>query len=625
MKIYNNKLKLVDKGILIDFIRSNDIIEADTETTGLDPHTKEILTIQFGNEKQQFCLIWDEEACKLSKNILEKSGKTFIFQNAKFDLKFLYKYNIYPPKVFDTFLAECVLTCGYGFKGKSLKAIAEKYIKVDISKDVRTDFVKKLNTRGFNVHSLVEDMEFIKYALDDVKYLTRIMNKQLIQIKRHNLQKALDLDNEFVKCLAYTEYCGFKLSRKKWTARYHDDITKQMDLLNKLDAYIIENGLNPFIEQQMDMFDSTLQCNVNWSSPKQVCEVFKAVGIDIKDDEGKESVGALIQQRNKDNELVKLFTDYQKTTKLVKSYGLDFFKFLNDKTERIHPNFTQILNTGRMSCSSPNLQQIPSNQVFRNCFVPTEGKTFVVADYTGQESIVFANKCRDRNLLNFYDNKLGDMHSYVAKLCFPADLKDLELKEIKKERPDLRQKAKGAGFAIQYGGNGYTISNNLNISRAEGDKVYENYCNAFPDMFDYFDKVSEEVIDQGYVTFNNVTNRKSFLSKYDEYLGTKNEYHKRKLEGSFTRMSYNYPVQGTSADITKIACIYLFQYIMKNNLIGKVLIVNIIHDEVVIECSEDMAQQMANVLQDCMEKSGKLFCKRIELKAEPNITKQWNH
>ena len=219
--------------------------------------------------------------------------------------------------------------------------------------------------------------------------------------------------------------------------------------------------------------------------------------------------------------------------------------------------------------------------------------------------------------------------------------------------PELRQKAKAAGFAIQYGGNGYTIANNLGISQKDGDKIYETYCDAFNEMFDYFDKVSEQAIDLGYITFNEVTNRKSFIPYYEDYLEQKEKmtpafwekykvekhnksvrYYEKlkpqvseffKMKSKITRLSYNYPVQGTSADITKIAAVYFFNYLIEANLTMDVKICNIVHDEIVVECSEDMAEIISEKLKYCMEKSGKVFCKRVPLKAQPQITKVWDH
>src|SRR5690606_7438258 len=150
----------------------------DTETTGLDPHINDILCIQFGNQKDQFLIEWTEELVPIIKKYLSDSSKLFIFQNAKFDLQFLYKYNILIENVYDTFLAEMVLTCGLMVR-RDLKTIIQKYLGIDISKEIRS-----------NIASLGLTEEVISYGLDDVKYLSRVKEKQLELIEEYNLEKA---------------------------------------------------------------------------------------------------------------------------------------------------------------------------------------------------------------------------------------------------------------------------------------------------------------------------------------------------------------------------------------------------------------------------------------------------
>lgn len=278
----------------------------------------------------------------------------------------------------------------------------------------------------------------------------------------------------------------------------------------------------------------------------------------------------------------------------------------------------------------------------------------ICADYSGQEAVIFANKCMDKNLLSFYDNDLGDMHSYVASLCFPEELKGINLKEIKKQRPDLRQKAKAAGFAIQFGGVGYTISNNLGISEDEGNEVYKAYTEAFPEMFKYFKKVSDFAKENGFVVFNEITKRKFFFDFMKEYKsldtiinkqGFWTEYREEKAKDSFKfnndlkpkvkkyfkykgiieRTSYNYPVQGSAADCTKYAAYLFWKWLIGENYFKIVKFVNIVHDEILIECPESLSNICSIKLKEYMEIAGDYFCKRIPLKAEPQVADMWVH
>jgi len=323
------------------------------------------------------------------------------------------------------------------------------------------------------------------------------------------------------------------------------------------------------------------------------------------------------------------------------------------------------MNTGRLSSGQkgapkkgmpqlPNMQNIPSDNRTRGCFQAQPGNILIVSDYSGQEQIVLANKSLDKDLLKFYQQGLGDMHSFIASKIFP-ELSGLSLDEIKENHKGKRQIAKGAGFAINYGGTGITISQNLNISMEEGEKVYQAYFKAFPGLANYFKQEKQRALSLGYIQFNEISNRKCFIPFFEEYQKLHKEiyqtegfwdsykleksqdsvifktYFKPKVReyfmkrGDIERMSLNYPIQGSSADITKLAGIYFFRYLREKNLIFKVLLPNVVHDEWIVEAPEELGEEISGVLQECMEKAGELFCKAVKLTAEPCLTKFWKH
>jgi DNA polymerase-1 len=318
------------------------------------------------------------------------------------------------------------------------------------------------------------------------------------------------------------------------------------------------------------------------------------------------------------------------------------------------------MNTGRLSSGGrnkqtgeayPNLQNIPSDKETRSCFVAENGNVIIGCDYTGQEQIVLANKCLDANLLEFYDKGLGDMHSFVASKMY-EELEGLSLDEVKEKHKDKRQAAKSAGFAINYGGQGITIAENLGISLEQGQKIYDAYFTAFPGLKAYFDQAKKFGIDNGYVLISAVTGKKSYVDYYDEFLEAKKavnvkgfwdnykkhrehktaSYSKIKQQvstffgkkGEIERMSLNYSIQGESAEITKLGGIYFWEeYLIPNKLLFTVKLVNAIHDEYLVECPESLSEEAAQFLQKSMEKAGDVFCKRIRLKAEPTIDTYW--
>jgi DNA polymerase-1 len=319
------------------------------------------------------------------------------------------------------------------------------------------------------------------------------------------------------------------------------------------------------------------------------------------------------------------------------------------------------MNTGRLSSGGkdkimkvdlPNMQNIPADEETRSCFIAEPGNMIIGVDYSGQEQVVLANRSMDKNLLEFYDKGLADMHSFVASKMY-SELENLTVDEIKKKHKGKRQAAKVAGFAIGYGGTPKAIADQLNVSIEEAEKVYNGYFEAFPGLQDYFDQVKKFGIENGYVLIAPETGKKSYVDYYDEFVEQEKEFtkefwdrykmYKKKgsssptfldmkekvrnyfiKKGEIERMSLNFPIQGSSAEITKLSGVYFWQdYLIPNNLLFIVKFVNTIHDENVIECPEEIVEQTTKALVDAMEKAGAKFCKRVPLKAESCIATYW--
>lgn len=659
MRVYkrnqsNKKVEKCELNEVLNFLRTYKEIECDTETWGFDPHSVDILCIQFGNREHQYLIEWNDTLIPYIDPFFNDISKTFLFQNAKFDLQFLYKKGIIVnANIYDTLLAEIIITNGSQFGNRGLDKLVEKYANNHMSKEVRDLIVRVGLTEAV-----------IDYGLDDVKYLSIIKQEQEKELKKLGLEKTLKLDNEFVKVLAYTEFCGIGFDSELWLSKCRKEEADWLEKEKELGKLVVANKELSKYHSYGSLFDppDTIVCTINWRSPKQVLELFLKLGIEASiEEEGEEkgSVGKQVLQKNKDNIIVKTYSEYITLNKRITSFGKDYLKYINKSTNRIHTVYQQILNTGRMSSGSkkqgkPNLQQVPNDEDHRDCFIAEKGNKLVCADYTGQEAVLFVNQCLDKNLLAFYDGNLGDMHSYVAKLCFPDELGGMDLKEIKKNRPDLRQKAKGAGFAITYGGVGFTISNNLGLSEEEGNAIYKAYTEAFPEMFDYFKKVSDKAKKLGYVEFNTLTKRKFFfdfikeyrqLEEYVQQKGFWTTYKQEKKEdssifnnvlkpkvkkyfkykGIIERTSYNYPIQGSSADCTKYAAYLFFKWLVDKKWIFTVKFVNIVHDEILIECPENIVEECKDKLKECMEKAGSYFCRRVPLHADPQIADKWVH
>jgi DNA polymerase-1 len=650
---------------LRDFLADGGEIGFDTETTGFDPYVDRILSYQFGNNDIQYVVDASQYPIELLEDELNNPELILLIHNAKFDLKFLYHIGIYPHAVWDTYLGEGVLHKGDNTVRKSLEATVNRYLNYFLNKTIRGRiFREKFSER------------VIKYCAEDVKFLPDVKSTQVARLNMHNLMDSMSLENLFVKVLTYIEYSGIYLDPDLWKSKVVQDNLNFLDSLTTLDNWIIENKFIRYMDTQLDLFDIKNRTLIDWSSPKQVAELFNYLGIDTKvTDEKtgklKDSVEAGVLEKQKDKStLIPIYLRYKQCEKILSTYGETVIGKIHPLTGRIHTQFTQIIRTGRMSSGGKlgdketiNLQNIPKLPDFlsrekgkiyeRQCFTHQSGNILVNADYSGQEQVIFANWTLDPDLLKFYQDGLGDMHSFIASKIFPY-LKDVPLKTIKNEYQKERQIAKSAGFAINYGGDGSTISDNLNISREEGDEIYNAYFRAFPGVSNYFKQATNQALRDGYILFNNISKSKCFINFFDQYKSLESKVNRPgfwekyreektkdsplfikelrplvkryfKLQGNISRMALNFPIQGSAAEITKLACIYIFEYITNNNLMGIVQFSNVIHDEILLECPQSMANVMAGVVGDCMTRAGRVYCKVVPLKTDVKICEYWDH
>ena len=588
---------------LLDYFKNKtDAIGFDTETTGFDPYIDKLLAYQLGDGEHQFVVDASIYPIGLVKNIL--LNNELLIHNAKFDLKFTYAKDIYPTKVWDTYLGECVLYKGDRTTRKSLEATVQRYFNYQLTKTTRG----KIFREGFS-------QKVIEYCAEDVKFLPDIRRAQYERLRRQDLLNSMSLENLFVKVLAYIEYSGIYLDEGMWKAKIEQDRGNYDNSLIQLDNWIVDNKLGRYIDTQMDWVNPEIKTTIKWSSPKQVVELFQSLGIDTKvtDDktgELKDSVDASVleKQVNKST-IVPIYLEHKKYEKILSTYGESVLAKIHPITHRIHTQFTQILNTGRLSSGGKlgdkdtiNLQNIPAlpdpkdrveGKIYeRECFTAQTGNVLINADYSGQEQVIFANFTQDKDILAFYEKGEGDMHSYIASKIFPY-LNDVPLNVIKSDYKKERQIAKSVGFAINYGGDGSTIADNLSISKEEGDEIYNAYFKAFPGVSEYFKRATRQALRDGYILFNNISRSRSFINFFEQYRKVEETVHHEgfwekyreekeadsllyrrelkplvskyfKLKGNISRMALNFPIQGSAAEVTKLACIYIFDYIVQS-------------------------------------------------------------
>lgn len=651
----SDRYKVISAEEALELLAPLNVVELDTETMGLDPYTKELLTVQLGCADFQVVIDCTSVDIHLFKGYMENPQRIFLGWNIKFDLKFLYHQRIIPMRVYDGYLAEKLLWLGYpaGMHEMSLKAASINYLGVDMDKSVRGKIIQT---------GLTEDV--IVYAAGDVSYLGKIRDKQLIELEKKGLLKAIDFENEFVKCLAYIEYCGAKLDVDKWKIKMATD-------LNNLEKY--EAELNEWVEEseysskycsvniQGDLFngfDTKPRCHINWTSSQQVIPLFEELGLNLKvldkkTKHYKKSVDIkVVEPQASKSPLIPIYIKYKKAAIIVNTFGQKFLNLINPATGRIHANFNQLgTDTGRLSSTEPNLQNLPHDAQTRACFVSDKGNRWISADYSGQESYLMASMANDEAMLEELTNGSGDLHSLTAKMVFQQIPRDMPLKDIKKNFKDLRQEAKGYEFCFNYGGQDSTLIRNYGLDAKRAKEIYENYMSGFAGLKRYQDFRRVDVMRKGYILLSPITGHKAYIYDYDElkmqmekqddpdfwayYREMKQEnpecdtvqgvrrLARRKAESE--KQSINYPIQAAGALCFKLASIKLFNWLLKNGLLFKVKYCIPVHDEINLEAPDEISEEVADILVKCMVSAGKPFCTRAHLGADVEIGDHWIH
>lgn len=613
------------------YLKDKKVISLDIETTqkfgghykgeGLDPYLSDVVMLQIGTKERQYVI--DTRVKNISPLLPILTGSAVIVgQNIKFEYKhLLHKYKVRLNNLYDTMIVEQILFNGLNVKA-SLSVLNQKYLNVEVDKSTRLEFLS-IGDKAFTTKQ-------IYYGAEDVLYPLMIRDKQLEDVKRKEVHNCVSLEMKFIPVIGEIEYRGMHFNTTKWEILYKDNLLVSQNLKDTLNEYVTTNYQHTrFIKRQYELFDEEVKCDIQWSSPKQVIDFFKYLNIcpqEVSKTTKKLSytvnATVLTSSLNSSNSgcaehlttLIKTYLSYKASEQACNTFGIDFFKYINPVTKRLHSNYRQILNTGRISSSNPNLQNIPSDIRFREAFDSPPDYKIVNADYSGQETVCLVNTSMDKDLIKFFKSAESDMHAFVASKIYP-ELADTPLKEIKAMHPEKRQIAKAAGFALSYGGTGRTVAKNLGISDAKGESVYKAYFKAFPGLASYFTKVKKASLNKGFILIDDVTGRKRWFTPPTN----------KKEIGGVERASLNSPIQGQAGSITKYAAILFHNWILDNKLEAFVFISNIVHDEINVECHINYLSTVPKALEDCMRKAGSKWCKTIPLEAQAVVSDFWGH
>jgi DNA polymerase I-like protein with 3'-5' exonuclease and polymerase domains len=605
----------------VKYCEDKKVLGVDTETEGFDFTCKKMIMFQIGDENTQFVIDTRVVDIEPLRHILENRDIVKIFHNAKFDYKFIKRWaNIECEGIYDTFLTERILNCGKDNIKYGLKDVCKKYLNVELNKEVRNQFI------GLTGQPFREDQ--IVYGAKDVEYLIGVRKHQLPLIDRNKLNNVVDLENEAVTAFADIEYNGLDLDSEKWKEIEAVNMQKANTLEQNLDEMVrVDARVNHFVSKyiQTDMFTATediRDIDIKWTSPKQVLEVFQCIVPKLENVNGKQ----MYKYRFK-YPLIDKYVKYKEAMKLCTSYGDAFFKNLaGDK--KIHTNFHQILDTGRVSSSKPNMQQIPADNIYRNCFTAPDGWSFVSSDYSSQELNVIAYGSKDPVWIEALKNN-QDLHSTCAELVYgeqwlTSGEDDCAYFNNKSKcncpsHKKLRTNVKTINFGLAYGMGPNKLSDTLNISVDAAKELIEKYFKEFPSIKGFLDKLGNYGKKYGYIkTFPPYNRKRWFSSWYPKIWNNKAAMMEL---GSIERASKNTPIQGASADMTKRALVLMRNHIAGSN--APVKLVMTVHDQIDTICKNEYLNEWTVIMKKIMEDAALEIVTNGLLKAEVTVSSCW--
>ena len=588
--------KLVDNEAdlrkLCDFFRTNEILSLDTETTSKSAIDAELVGLSFAvKEFEAFYVPVPanrEEALRIVnifKEVYEDPKILKVGQNLKYDLEVLCNYGItLAGPMFDTMIAHYLIQPELHHNMDYMAEIYLNYQTIHID--------ELIGPKGKNQRSMRDLLpsQVYEYAAEDADVTLRLKNKLEPELKKYECEKLFyEIEMPLMPVLAEMEINGVCLD----TDSLKETSNVLTSRINELEARIYELAGSPF----------------NIASPKQVGEIlFDKLKIIEKAKKTKTgqyvtSEEVLQQLRNK-HEIVADILEHRGLKKLIGTYIDALPKLINPRTGHIHTSFNQTITaTGRLSSSDPNLQNIPirgeDGKEIRKAFVPEPGCLFFSADYSQIELRVMAHLSKDENMINvFREGK--DLHAATAANIYKKDIADVTR--------DERTKSKRANFGIIYGITVFGLAERLDIPRDEAKMLIEGYFATFPQVHNYMEKSKEIARQKGYVT--TLFGRRRYLPDINSHNAT--------VRGFAERNAINAPIQGTAADIIKVAMIRIHERFKKEGIKSKMILQ--VHDELNFSVYPEEKEKVERIVLEEMQGA---FALAVPLVADSGFGQNW--
>lgn len=564
----------------------------DTETTGVNPLLSELVGLSFAyKEGEAYYVPIDDDREKAQQKVdifrpffedekIEKVG-----QNIKYDILELRNYDIQVKgKLFDTMIAHYLINPEIPHGMDYMAKMYLNYTTIHIDELIGPKGKNQKNMRDIDQETVC------KYAAEDADITLKLKNILEKELRENKLEQLFnEIESPLIYVLADMEWTGVRLDLEA-LEQLAEEYRKEM---NQIEKEIIEMA--------------GIEFNIN--SPKQIGEILFDK-MKIIDNPKKTKTG---QYSTSENELEKLrskhpiiekILEQRSLKKLLSTYIEAFPQLINPKTGKIHTSFNQTATaTGRLSSSNPNLQNIPirdeRGKEIRKVFIPDEGCTFLSADYSQIELRIMAHLSKDKNMIEAF-NKGQDIHAATASKIFKIPLEEVT--------PDMRRKAKTANFGIIYGITPYGLSQRLGISRSDAKKLIEEYFTTFSGVKRYMDESIAKAREQGYV--ETIFGRKRFLPD----INSQNAI----VRGYAERNAINTPIQGSAADIIKVAMNKIYKRLSDGEYKSKMILQ--VHDELDFNVHMNELDEVKNIVVYEMENAYPLI---VPLKTDCNHGANW--
>lgn len=563
----------------------------DVETTELDPYKGDLRLVQLSNGQNTKVIdmrpfrgsagdgLRTNPDLQPLRDLLASTKQTKIAHNAKFDTKWVrHHLGVEVGSIYDTYLASILIAAGEGDRRHGLADVVQFFLgrTLDKAEQVSDWGAAELS------HSQVE------YAAKDAAIMIEVRDKLEERIVADKLTEVLKLENECVVPVAQMELNGFYLDEGRWREQL-----EKVTVIQRQAADQLQDMLSAGVAQA-SLFGRS---EINLDSQAQVTDALVGLGIPVPNTTRAWELQPLAEKYP----VIAKLLEYRGVAKSISSFGENILEFIEPKTGRIHADFRQIgAPTGRFSCSKPNLQQIPHEEEYRRCFRAPKGRKLVIADYSQIELRILADFSEDTNFIEAFESG-QDFHSATAAQVFGINAEDVT--------SDQRSFAKRLNFGVVYGIGASRFAMMTGLTQKEAEDTLRKYFATYPRMDEWLRTAASTVKE---TRMTRTRSGRIARFRFDE--------NDRSSLAAAQRYAKNMPIQGTSADILKRALRLLHEDIRQTSA----KLVNIVHDEIVVECDAAESDQIAGLLEGAMARAGAQYVSRVPVKVDVHASDEWS-